>query len=229
MVGDFVGCFAKKRHSRSETDFSPNCVTHSILAGEIGGSAEEEAADVVKLMFKEALIPANANRFLFLLAPVLTLTPALAAWAVIPFSDHMVLADIDAALLYVLALTSMGVYGVIIAGWASNSKYAFLGAMRSAAQIISYEIPAVMLLLIPVMIVGSLSMQDIVAAQATALVVGIMKADKGKKLKKLGKLIGDLYKRDSLPDMDKALGLKPGKAVAMANVAMDAAHGRKAE
>src|SRR4029079_17660782 len=97
-------------------------------------------ADVLKLLTKEIIIPRNANRALFLTAPVLALTPALAAWAVIPFDDGVVLADVNAALLYVLALTSLGVYGVIIAGWASNSRYALLGAMRSAAQIVAYEI-----------------------------------------------------------------------------------------
>lgn len=126
-------------------------------------------ADVVKLLFKEALIPTNANRFLFLLAPVLTLTPALAAWAVIPFTDHMVLADIDAGLLYVLALTSMGVYGVIIAGWASNSKYAFLGAMRSAAQIVAYEIAMGFALVGVLMAAGSLNLREIVLAQEGGL------------------------------------------------------------
>ena len=97
-------------------------------------------ADALKLMCKELIIPTGSSRFLFLLAPILALGPALAAWAVIPFGSEMVLADINAGLLYVLALTSLGVYGIIIAGWASNSKYAFLGAMRSAAQIVSYEI-----------------------------------------------------------------------------------------
>ena len=97
-------------------------------------------ADALKLLFKEIVIPTNANRFLFLIAPMLSIAPALAAWAVLPFTDTLVLANIDASLLYILALTSMGVYGVIIAGWAYNSKYAFLGAMRSAAQIVSYEI-----------------------------------------------------------------------------------------
>ena len=122
-------------------------------------------ADVVKLLFKEALVPSNSNRFLFLLAPVLALTPALAAWAVIPFTDHLVLADIDAGLLYVLALTSMGVYGVIIAGWASNSKYAFLGAMRSAAQIVAYEIAMGFALVGVLMAAGSLNLREIVLAQ----------------------------------------------------------------
>ncbi len=97
-------------------------------------------ADAVKLMFKEIIIPSRANRFLFVLAPMLSFGPAIAAWAVIPFGDGMMISHLDAGLLYLLALTSLGVYGVIIAGWASNSKYAFLGAMRSAAQIVAYEI-----------------------------------------------------------------------------------------
>jgi NADH-quinone oxidoreductase subunit H len=97
-------------------------------------------ADAVKLLMKEIIIPSGANKGLFILGPILVIAPALAAWAVIPFTDTLVLANINAGLLYVMAITSMGVYGVIIAGWASNSKYAFLGAMRSAAQIVSYEI-----------------------------------------------------------------------------------------
>src|SRR5207244_13096094 len=97
-------------------------------------------ADVFKLIFKEIIVPTGASRYLFFIAPILSIGPALAAWAVIPFADGLVLSDINAGLLYVLALSSMGVYGVILAGWASNSKYAFLGALRSAAQIVSYEI-----------------------------------------------------------------------------------------
>src|SRR5512139_2564131 len=97
-------------------------------------------ADVLKLMFKEIIIPSGSSRFLFVLAPVMALMPALAAWAVIPFNPQLVLADVDAGLLYILAMTSMGVYGIIIAGWASNSKYAFLGSLRSAAQMVAYEI-----------------------------------------------------------------------------------------
>ena len=122
-------------------------------------------ADAVKLLFKEIIIPTNANRFLFIIAPMLSIAPALAAWAVMPFTDKLVLANIDASLLYILALTSMGVYGVIIAGWASNSKYAFLGAMRSAAQIISYEI-AMGFALVGVLVAGgSLNLVEIVEAQ----------------------------------------------------------------
>ena len=122
-------------------------------------------ADALKLLTKEVIIPSNANRFLFLVAPVLSLTPALAAWAVVPFDDGMVLADVNAGLLYVLALTSMGVYGVIIAGWASNSKYAFLGAMRSAAQIVAYEIAMGFALVGVLMVGGSLNFGDIIRAQ----------------------------------------------------------------
>ena len=122
-------------------------------------------ADALKLLTKEIIIPTNASRFLFLLAPVLSLTPALAVWAVVPFDDGMVLADINAGLLYVLALTSVGVYGVIIAGWASNSKYAFLGAMRSAAQIVAYEIAMGFALVGVLMVGGSLNLGDIVRAQ----------------------------------------------------------------
>ncbi len=126
-------------------------------------------ADALKLLLKEVIIPTNSNRFLFLLAPVLSITPALAAWAVMPFSDSMVLADIDASLLYILALTSMGVYGVSIAGWASNSKYAFLGAMRSAAQIVAYEIAMGFALVGVLMAAGSLNLREIVLAQSGGL------------------------------------------------------------
>ena len=126
-------------------------------------------ADALKLLFKEIVVPANANRFLFVLAPVLAITPALAAWAVMPFTDTLVLADIDASLLYILALTSFGVYGVIIAGWASNSKYAFLGAMRSAAQIVAYEIAMGFALVGVLMVAGSLNLREIVLNQAGGL------------------------------------------------------------
>jgi len=122
-------------------------------------------ADAVKLMFKEIVIPTGANKTLFLIAPVVTLGPALAAWAVFPFGDELVLADINAGLLYILALTSVGVYGVIIAGWASNSKYSFLGAMRSAAQIVSYEIAMGFALVGVLVAAGSLNLGEIVRAQ----------------------------------------------------------------
>ncbi len=122
-------------------------------------------ADGLKLALKEIIIPTNANRFLFVLAPLIVLAPALAAWAVIPFDEGWVLADIDAGLLYILAMTSLGVYGVIIAGWASNSKYAFLGALRSSAQVVSYEIAMGFALVVVLMAAGSLNLQDIVLRQ----------------------------------------------------------------
>ncbi|MGD8566689.1 MAG: NADH-quinone oxidoreductase subunit NuoH [Gammaproteobacteria bacterium] len=127
-------------------------------------------ADGLKLLMKETILPSNANRFLFLLGPVLAFAPALAAWAVIPFDDGMVLADINAGLLYILAMTSMGVYGVIIAGWASNSKYAFLGALRSAAQIVSYEIAMGFAIVGVLLAGGSLNLSAIVNAQSGSFI-----------------------------------------------------------
>ena len=126
-------------------------------------------ADAVKLLMKEIIIPSGASRGLFVLGPVLAIAPALAAWAVIPFTDTLVLSNINAGLLYVMAITSMGVYGVIIAGWASNSKYAFLGAMRSAAQIVSYEIAMGFALVGVLMAAQSLNLTDIVHGQAGGL------------------------------------------------------------
>ncbi len=123
-------------------------------------------ADVFKLLFKEVIIPAESSRFLFIIAPLLSLIPALATWAVIPMNDTFVIADINAGLLYVLALTSVGVYGVILAGWATNSKYAFLGAMRAAAQIVAYEIAMGFALVGVLMAGGSLNLGDIVEAQS---------------------------------------------------------------
>lgn len=123
-------------------------------------------ADVIKLLLKEVVVPSSADRFLFLIAPLLSIVPALATWAVIPLFPGFAIADIDAGLLYVLALTSLGVYGVILAGWASNSKYAFLGAMRSAAQIVAYEIAMGFALVGVLMAGGSLNLGTIVEAQA---------------------------------------------------------------
>jgi NADH-quinone oxidoreductase subunit H len=124
-------------------------------------------ADAIKLLTKEVIIPSGANKFLFVIAPVMSIMPALAAWAVIPFAPEMVLANVDAGLLYVLAITSMGVYGVIIAGWASNSKYAFLGSLRSAAQIVAYEIAMGFALVCVLMMSQSLNLSDIVMRQAS--------------------------------------------------------------
>jgi NADH-quinone oxidoreductase subunit H len=126
-------------------------------------------ADAVKLMFKEIIIPDKSDRFLFVIAPMLSIAPALAAWAVIPFADGWVLADVNAGLLYILAMTSIGVYGVLIAGWASNSKYAFIGALRSAAQIVSYEIAMGFALVGVLMAGGSLNLGEIVSAQQGSL------------------------------------------------------------
>ena len=122
-------------------------------------------ADAVKLLMKEIIIPSGASRGLFVLGPILAIAPALAAWAVIPFTDTLVLANVNAGLLYVMAITSMGVYGVIVAGWASNSKYAFLGAMRSAAQIVSYEIAMGFALVGVLMAAQSLNLVEIVQHQ----------------------------------------------------------------
>ena len=122
-------------------------------------------ADGVKLFFKEIVIPTDSNKFLFLLAPVVTFTVAFAAWAVIPFDSVMVLSDINAGLLYILAMTSLGIYGIIIAGWASNSKYALLGAMRSASLIIAYEIAMGFALVGVIMASGSLNLGDIINSQ----------------------------------------------------------------
>lgn len=122
-------------------------------------------ADALKLMFKEMILPTDADRFLFRLAPLLTMIPALAAWAVIPFAEGWNFADINAGLLYILAMTSLGVYGVIVAGWASNSKYALLGALRAAAQIVAYEIAMGFALVGVLMASGSLNLGDIVMAQ----------------------------------------------------------------
>ena len=122
-------------------------------------------ADAVKLMFKEVILPRQSNLYLFVVAPVLAIGPALAAWAVMPFDAGLILADIDAGLLYILAITSMGVYGVIVAGWASNSRYAFLGALRSAAQVVSYEIAMGFALVGVLVAAGSLNLGEIVLGQ----------------------------------------------------------------
>jgi len=122
-------------------------------------------ADGLKLALKEIILPTKSNLYLFLVAPVLAIGPALAAWAVMPFDAEMTLADIDAGLLYILAITSMGVYGIVIAGWASNSRYAFLGALRSAAQVVSYEIAMGFALVGVLIAAGSLNLGEIVLGQ----------------------------------------------------------------
>ena len=122
-------------------------------------------ADAVKLIFKEIIVPTAANKTLFFLGPVMTIMPALAAWAVIPFGPEVALANVNAGLLFLMAITSMEVYGVIIAGWASNSKYAFLGALRASAQMVSYEIAMGFCMVIVLMVSASLNMTDIVMSQ----------------------------------------------------------------
>ncbi|MBA4315087.1 MAG: NADH-quinone oxidoreductase subunit NuoH [Limnobacter sp.] len=124
-------------------------------------------ADAVKMMFKEIIVPMNANKGLFIIAPIMTIMPALAAWAVIPFGPETVLANVNAGLLYLMAITSLEVYGVIIAGWASNSKYAFLAAMRASAQMVSYELAIGFVLVTVLLVAGSLNMTDIVMTQTT--------------------------------------------------------------
>jgi NADH-quinone oxidoreductase subunit H len=130
----------------------------------LGGLAQP-IADGLKLLIKEIVVPTGANKFLFVLAPVMAMMPAMAAWAVVPFGPEQVLADIDAGLLYVMALSSMGVYGIIIAGWASNSKYAFLGALRSAAQMVSYELAMGFALVCVLMAAQSLNLGEVVRMQ----------------------------------------------------------------
>jgi NADH-quinone oxidoreductase subunit H len=133
------------------------------------GGLLQPVADALKLIFKEVTTPAKANKFLFFLAPVMTIMPALAAWAVIPFGPETVLANVNAGLLFVMAITSIEVYGVIIAGWASNSKYAFLGAMRASAQMISYEVAMGFCFVIVLMVSGSLNLTDIVMSQSKGM------------------------------------------------------------
>ena len=122
-------------------------------------------ADGLKLLMKEIIIPTGSNKFLFVLAPVLCIAPALAAWAVVPFADGLILANVNAGLLYILTMTSLGIYGIIIAGWASNSKYAFLGAIRSAAQIVSYELAMGFALVTVLLAAQSMNLSDIVHGQ----------------------------------------------------------------
>ena len=123
-------------------------------------------ADVIKLLFKEVIFPSAANKYLFIIAPMLSIMPALAAWAVVPFSKHLLLADINAGTLYLFAMTSLGVYGILVAGWASNSKYAMFGALRSAAQVISYEIALGFVLAAIVLISGTMNLQQLILNQS---------------------------------------------------------------
>jgi NADH-quinone oxidoreductase subunit H len=126
-------------------------------------------ADALKLLFKEIIIPAKSNKVLFVIGPIMTIMPALAAWVVVPFGPEVVLANVNAGLLLLLAISSMEVYGIIIAGWASNSKYAFMGAMRASAQMVSYEIAMGFVLVIVLMVSGSLNLTDIVMGQTKGM------------------------------------------------------------
>ncbi len=130
-------------------------------------------ADALKLLFKEIIIPTKASKALFIVGPIVALAPALVAWAVIPFSEGLVLANIDAGVLYLLAISSVGVYGILVSGWASNSKYPFLGAMRSAAQMVSYEIAMGMALIVVLMVSNSLNLSDIVHSQGKGMFVNM--------------------------------------------------------
>ena len=125
----------------------------------------QSLADALKYMFKEIIIPASSNKIIFILAPIVTMTLALIAWAVIPFSETLVLADINVGILYIFAVSSLGVYGIIMGGWASNSKYPFLGSIRSAAQMVSYEVSIGVIIINVLLCVGSLNLNDIVIAQ----------------------------------------------------------------
>ena len=125
----------------------------------------QSLADALKYIFKEIIIPASSNKVIFILAPIITMTLALIAWAVIPFGVEQVLADINVGILYIFAVSSMGVYGIIMGGWASNSKYPFLGAIRSAAQMVSYEVSIGIIIINVLLCVGSLNLNDIVVAQ----------------------------------------------------------------
>ena len=125
----------------------------------------QTVADALKFMFKEIIIPASANKVIFILAPIVTMTLALIAWAVIPFSEVLVLSNINVGILYLFAISSLGVYGIIMGGWASNSKYPFLGSIRSAAQMISYEVSIGIIIVNVLLCVGSLNLKDIVLAQ----------------------------------------------------------------
>ena len=130
-------------------------------------------ADAFKLMFKEIILPSQANKILYIIAPAMTIMPALAAWVVMPFGPELALANINAGLLFLMAITSLEVYGVIIAGWASNSKYAFLGAMRASAQMVSYELAIGFCLVVVLMVSGSLNMTDIVLKQGGGIFAGM--------------------------------------------------------
>jgi NADH-quinone oxidoreductase subunit H len=153
----YLTLWERKAIGRSQVRPGPNRVGPAGLLQPI--------ADAVKLIFKEIILPTAANKGLFLLGPIMTIMPALAAWAVVPFGPDAALANVNAGLLFLMAITSLEVYGVIIAGWASNSKYAFLGALRASAQMVSYEIAMGFAFVVVLMVTGSLNMTDVVQSQ----------------------------------------------------------------
>ncbi|MBI1964665.1 MAG: NADH-quinone oxidoreductase subunit NuoH [Betaproteobacteria bacterium] len=159
----YLTLWERKMIGWMQVRIGPNRVTFFGIPW-LGGLAQP-VADGLKLLVKEIIVPSGASKFLFILAPIMAIMPALAAWAVVPFSPELVLADVDAGLLYLMAITSMGVYGIIIAGWASNSKYAFLGALRSAAQMVSYELAMGFALVCVLMAAQSLNLGEVVRMQ----------------------------------------------------------------
>jgi NADH-quinone oxidoreductase subunit H len=168
LLGPLLGAVAYLTFAERRVIGAIQCRVGPNRVGPVG--LLQPIADALKLILKEIVIPSGSNKTLFIIAPVLSLAPSIAAWAVIPFNDTTIIADINAGLLYVLALTSLSVYGVIIAGWSSNSKYAFLGAMRSAAQIVAYEIAMGFALVGVLIAAGSLNLGEIVQAQQGGLI-----------------------------------------------------------
>jgi NADH-quinone oxidoreductase subunit H len=164
IVAILLGCVAYLTYAERKVIAAMQLRRGPNVVGPFG--LGQPIADGIKLFFKETIIPSGANRIVFLVAPMVTFILSLVAWAVIPFTDGVVLADINVGILYLFAISSLGVYGVIMAGWASNSKYPFLGALRSAAQMVSYEVSIGFVMITVLLCVGSLNLSDIVRAQA---------------------------------------------------------------
>ncbi len=164
IVAILLGCVAYLTYAERKVIAAMQLRRGPNVVGPFG--LGQPIADGLKLFFKETIIPSGANRIVFLVAPMVTFILSLVAWAVIPFADGVVLADINVGILYLFAISSLGVYGVIMAGWASNSKYPFLGALRSAAQMVSYEVSIGFVMITVLLCVGSLNLSDIVRAQA---------------------------------------------------------------